>query len=436
MKNKWLIYIIGVGLLSACTTEVDLCYGDHPHRSLLDIRFNWGDYAQVRPDSMYIVAIRPVNRLKYGFLVSSVPDVTTKKIEGQLLFPLSERIETENNKKPDEPAEPEQPVTPPEEGPGADEPIEDQPVPAAGEDQAEDETDETVLPDKHLLWLRNGEYKMVAYNGTNEEVESSLTNFALNEYADLEDLEVKYKIYETPDELPEGGRYKNWIDRNPYSGYVQGDVKPIFYSTNPSFEVPVSESASGKVVCNFTPRPVTQKIKVAFDIVKKENGVKVDSVQAELSGVASAIHLGSGYLKADKTYKVLFTPTYARKDSLHVMAPLQTQGEVNVTGLVCSYSPSLVTGPGIMQVNIYAETVDDNGRTVHRVFKAGINLYHLLQKNPSIEKDPSTEQLKQVTDKLTLRIAAPLEITRDKVLENRESGLDYWKGLETLDLDI
>lgn len=438
MKNKrigWLL--IGVVLLSACTTEVDLCYGDHPHRSLLDIRFNWNSaYQEVRPDSMYVVAFRPLNQLKYGFLVSAVPDAVTNKVEGQLLFPLSELEVTEDNSLP---TEPEVPANP------------DKPTTTEGEtgdgDPGEVETPDTpnepvteepvaVLPDKHKLWLRNGEYTLITYNGTNRAFTGNLDGFATNEYGLLNDIVLTYKAYETLNEYPDFSKYVNWIDRNPYSGYVLGEIEPIFYHTIPCLTVPVSQSASSKVVCNFTPQPITQEVTVQFEIEKKEVGVKVDSIQAEMSGLPSSIQLSTGSLSADKTYKVLFSPTYTRTDSLNNMEPLSVKGQFHATGIVRSYAPSLITGPGIMQVCVYTQTEDDAGRMRTRVFKAGINLYNLLKSTPSVETESATGLLKQTAKEITLVIKAPLQITRDRVLENAEGGLDYWVPGGTVDLDI
>lgn len=429
MKNKWIGYVAGLGLLGACSTEVDLCYGDHPHRSLLDIRFDWAaNDVDICPDSMYVVAFRPVNQLKYGFRVTSAPEPATNQTEGVLLFPEAERVDKNENKNPGQSVNPGTPE-------GAEEP---EPAENVGEDTGGEggNGNTSLLPEQDRLWMHNGKYMLVAFNGTSSAFESSLADFADNEYTVLNDLEVKYKTYETVDRLPGAAKYWNWIDRNPYSAYVQEDVEPIFYATNSSLEVPVSAKASSKVTCRFTPRRLTQKVIVQFNITKKEEGIKIDSVQAEISGVASAIQLSTGNLTVDKTYKVLFTPAYSRTDDVYDdMTSMRIRGEVNVAGLLANTSASLLTGPGVMHVDIYT-TVKEEDRTVVRVFKAGINMYRLLHKTPSITKDARTGYWKQARRDLSLSVTLPLEITRDAVLKSKGNGVDLWQPIEVVDLDM
>lgn len=428
MKNKWLGYVAGIGLLGACSTEVDLCYGDHPHRSSLDLRFDWAaDNDKARPDSMYVVALRPVNQLKYGFRVTSAPDRVSNQVEGVLLFPESERVDKNGNTSP---VEPENPET----SEGTEDTETTSPDGSASASQTRTGETESA-PEQDRLWMRNGKYMLAAFNGTSTAFESSLNDFAGNEYATLDDLQVRYKIYATPGELPGAAKYRHWMDKNPYAGYVQDNVEPLFYATNSSFEVPVSAKASSKVVCRFAPRRMTQQVNIQFNIVKKEEGIRIDSVQAEMSGVASAIQLSNGNLTTDQTYKLLFSPACSRTDGMSQMQPIQVRGKINVTGLICNNSASLQTGPGIMHVNIYT-TVEGESGTCVRVFKAGINLYRLLHKTPSVAKDARTGLVKQTRRDLTLSITAPLEMTRDQVLDSKVSGVDNWVFLEKLDLEI
>lgn len=380
-------------LLAACTPEVELCYGDHPHRGELNISFDWGAYETMRPDSMYVVAVRSVNLLKCGFWVSATPDAATHKVEGQMLFPLSDVQLTADRS-------------------------------AAG------------LPDRHKLWLHAGEYIMLAFNGSNRVFEHSLKTFVQNSGYGLDSLMLRYKSYDKLTDTPEFSKYANWIDRNPYSGYVLGEVEPIFKHSFSPLKVPVSERKTPTVACRFKPTPITQKVTLRFDIERKENGVQVDSVHAEMSGIPSEINIQTGAVRGDKTYKVLFSPQSPRFGQTADMAPLSVEGTFDVTGIVSSRSAGLVTGPGILQVNIYTQTVNEKGYTVYRVFKAGMNLYNLLKSNPSLTLDNNTGELKQTVKNLKLVIKAPLQITRETVLENAENGLDVWLPAGTIDVDI
>lgn len=62
---------VWMGQLVSCT-EVDLCREAHPHHSYLDFRFNWKEeYKDAHGDSMRIIAVRPVNIMRYEFRVTA-----------------------------------------------------------------------------------------------------------------------------------------------------------------------------------------------------------------------------------------------------------------------------------------------------------------------------------------------------------------------------
>ena len=61
-----LIAVLPLLCAMASCTEVDLCQAEHPHRSFMDFRFHWKEeYQGNRPDSMGVIAVRPVNILRY-----------------------------------------------------------------------------------------------------------------------------------------------------------------------------------------------------------------------------------------------------------------------------------------------------------------------------------------------------------------------------------
>lgn len=67
-----LIAVLPLLCAMASCTEVDLCQAEHPHRSFMDFRFHWKEeYQGNRPDSMGVIAVRPVNILRYEFRITA-----------------------------------------------------------------------------------------------------------------------------------------------------------------------------------------------------------------------------------------------------------------------------------------------------------------------------------------------------------------------------
>lgn len=378
----------------ACNTEVDICRYEHPHRTFIDFRFVWNDAFSEEsiPDSMNVIAFRPINTYKYGFIVSS----KTENNGGILVFPMDER-----------------------------------------ENKRNENTSSLNVGEfsESYIWMRPGMYDVITYNGNSSAFEN-IANSEFNELTDLEKLSIKYKVYDNLTEHPHFEKYKNWVDRNPYSSYVLSEVEPIYYSVLPNFEVPDDGDKDVELPCVLTPNPITQRLQFDFVIAKKDAGICVDSLKAELSGIPRELKPSSRTVDISKTYKVLFEPTCERADDPTLMAPLKVSGVVNVAGLVRSYSPGLITGPGILQINVYTHMYDDKGLKYNKIFRAGINLYHILENAPLLEKNIKTGDIQQSCRGRVLVIPTNLQITKDKILDTKEEGVDNWEHIELIEVDI
>lgn len=397
---KMLCVMMAAGGVTACT-EVDLCYSGHPHRSTLDFRFHWPEeYAGNRPDSMRVVAVRPINLLRYEFVVSA----EAEKNGGQLLFPDEER----------------QPLV-------------------------ETADDGTVLPPtgNDNLWVRSGEYNFAAFGWDAELFESDVDMLSDDgETAAAEGVQapvyLSYRHYAV--DSPElTARYGTWKDYNAYSEYILGGGMPIYYANVERVAVPVSRQETPTVTVDFTPYTMTQKVSFVFHLEKTPD-VMVDSLVAEIAGVPAVIDLTSGLVKADTTYKMLFRADYpalpAQADSL-TATTLQCEGTVNVTGVVRSYNEDMLTGPGILQIAVYARC-EDNGRQVYKVFHAGINLYNTLRQMELLDYDEATGCYRQTCREAVIDVDAVLHIDRDKVTGSgsASTGLDYWLPGETIVVEV
>ena len=76
-------------LWAGCSTDVEICYDTHPHRTLLDFCFFWDEKdVSKKTDSMHVVGIRLSNSIRYDYRVTSHKNSN----RGVLLFPEAEQI--------------------------------------------------------------------------------------------------------------------------------------------------------------------------------------------------------------------------------------------------------------------------------------------------------------------------------------------------------
>lgn len=438
-------------LLAGCT-EVELCYSDHPHHAYLDIRYNWAEeYKDCHTDSMRVVAVRPVNILRYGFRVSAKPQDN----QGILIYPLEEKSplpvfeDSENGA-----------TLPSGDGAAVDG------IQAAGE---------AVENDR--LWVRAGNYNFATYawdtnvlevvedpdatareeaagetadEGTDAandgaaaegQLPSDMESVSSATGSDFTPLMLSYRHF--PVEDPRVTGYAgDWKDYNAYSDYISAGGIPVYYASVNHVEVPLARDGSQpRVTVEFTPQMMSQKVTFRF-VVEKTPDMVVDSIVGEIAGVPSTIELTQGELLAGKTYKTLFKPAYPALANLGdsiVAARLECEGSVWVTGIVRSYSNEMKTGPGILQIALYTHVDEqDTGRRPVKVFRTGINLYHTLKENPLLDWNEETERYRQTCHEAVLEISDVLSITKDAVLNSGSSatGLDYWEEGSVLELDI
>ncbi len=388
------------GLLAACT-EVDLCYAPHPHRAYLDFRYHWPEeYAGLRPDSMGVVAVRPVNLFRYEYRTTALEEGNT----GVMLSPGSER-----------------------------QPLADAAGPTGND----------------ALWARSGEYNFAAFawDAATLDEETELQDAAgdpTDMGSGLTPLYLSYRHY--PVDAPEiTGYFGEWRDYNAYSDYISGVGMPVYFARADRVEVPVADSANVHVPVDFHISTLTQAVTFRLH-VEKEEGVVVDSLCAEIAGVPATIELTTGLIRARRTYKMLFRPAYgplASAADSTAATRLECAGTVHVTGIVRSYSEEMVTGPGILQIAVYAHydyTDEGTGqpRRAVKVFHAGINLYHTLKERELLDYDDTLDGYYQTCRTAEIEILSPLVIDREGVAGSGSAatGLDAWMPGETIEVRL
>lgn len=386
-------------LFVGCSTDVELCYDVHPHRTLLDFQFQWNEKdAMKKPDSMHVVAIRLVNSIRYDYRVTSHESNNT----GVLLYPAEEQVK----------------------------------------DTLFDELG-NVTDVQDRIWARSGDYQFIAFDSKQYlQTNSGLEDLESGEGGSLYDgLTFSYKTLSLEDCLKHVG-LPVWQDFNTYSNYILNDKSSIYYGTVARQTIPMHQSTdNSKVAVKIEPRLITPNIYFVFN-VEKESGVVIDSIWGEISGIPETFDFSNGLLSLDKTNKMLFRlnynelPTY--QDSLTV-SRLQNTGMISATSIVPSYSQRLTTGPGILNLAVYTHVQTDDGKMKGKVFRVCINLYNTLNQSGLLVWNEQKQTYVQgaLNRDYYLRITSPLRIGKDRILNNEDDiTLDIWKELGRIDIDI
>lgn len=215
--------------------------------------------------------------------------------------------------------------------------------------------------------VSNGEYYLVAFSNKDGFYDiSGYTDFGSDISLSMKNIYARLPaVAEYGDLAAEG-----MMDFNPYSGYVDEAEEPLYLYIDKNLRFPLS---SGRVVMN--PEDATRTLTVRMT-VEAEEGVSVGRIVGILSGVPVKIQLMSGLVSGTETAKVMFE--FVRKYSKGGRDVYE--GKVRVLGLFPSPDKSLVTGPGILQVSMFAG-VEHEDTVVERVFYAGINLKEVIEES-------------------------------------------------------
>ena len=92
--NRAYIYIIGVcallltGMTGCNNANMDLCYDQHPHRGQLIVEYDWSGLEYEKPDSMIVMAVRPVFRTKMASNWATTVASGESRLYGRLIAPF------------------------------------------------------------------------------------------------------------------------------------------------------------------------------------------------------------------------------------------------------------------------------------------------------------------------------------------------------------
>lgn len=365
-------------LLAACSIDSPLCYDTHPHQAVVDINYDWSKVKTGRPDSMMLLATRPIYQLKYVYLTSAHESNNT----GVLI---------------------------------------------SGPDSAYNilEEDGTDTGNDSILF-HTGDYDLLSFNGSNSlfEEDNSLRNYELIPNYATDSIWVSYKPLETLSMYPDE-TYRLWEDHNAYSKYLVGLESTPLYSGTAKLTIPrTANQNSTRVACLIKPVPVSQMLTIIYRCMPKEEGIAVDSVICEISGVVRSMQLLTRRLRVDQTYKALFRSDVTHKGVLDYKDIVEVRGSINVPGVVRNSSRGTLIGPGILNTALFIHYEKD-GKTLHRVLRASINLFETLSQNPSVIYNENGDVV-QSQPELTLVIDNLMGLYKDKIIPEDNFGADTW----------
>lgn len=399
--------------------KVDLCReSNHTHTGDVKIYYHWPkDISEgQRPDSMLALVNRVINSHRIGYVTDSESSVGGRYRFGKVY---------------------------------------------------DDATIETTPDDQQPLKVGAGEYQVFAFNndivdvnsgsGVNDVVDYRFDS--LNEFIDnigtmsICDLGIAYVGRERTDSrLSLYG--KDWMDFNPYSKYIATDIKPIFRAFNErnedTQEYTFTVNIDGESEVHLYPEKMTQDITLSFPIYADE-GVVIDSVIAEVSGIPHKMLIYTGSLVVDSTYKMLFKMDIDTDNSERVslkikeesgmvdknFTKIECEHTISVMGLIANSDSTSYTGAGILQLCIYLHAIDDDGVKKSKNQYAKINMFRTIRDANLVITDnlgnaiqnPGTYENLPCSNVLRID-GSYLIVTRDLILKTSNDGnsVDSWVG--------
>lgn len=453
-----ILFLIG---LVACVNVELIDNSARATSSKVKITFEWNglNEKETPPPYLHLIAVRDVMTWRaHGYVATNNGDAPW--------FGISEPI-IEEAPTPEPEPEPENPENPeePEQGGEGTEGENNQPSgraegeegtgeeetePGTGEGEGETEPEPTPDGDKIPFRLRGGEYNILAVNadletetvelkclkdgkemvkpeGGNYTEEESLKEYLNDINRKVNELYLCLKSSESPNKVKD----KDLPDFNPQYEYVDG-VKRIFYTLQTGFNVVPGIDAH----LHLDMQPISQEIQVEFT-VELQGNIDIPDTEfpvIELSGICGRFNLMEAYVDTTTLYRSV---EYAEKDTGQSTGNLRVyRASFHTLGVVPSYDPNYLNGPGIIQVAVKAvstnpDSKDKDGRYVY----AGINPYTELNESKIIEEGADGKlRLRFSREPIIIKVEKHLVID-ENLLVAPSNGLG-WEQQDPTDVDI
>ena len=262
--------------------------------------------------------------------------------------------------------------------------------------------------------IGNGEYYLVAF--CNQSSLYQITDYRRFEepgQVAMRDLYATVLPVSTEDVSGSG----EVLDFNMYSGYVAHTEDPLYHYIDKGLKFPHTSAA-----VSLEPTTLTREFTLSL-AVETEPEVSIDRVVAVLSGVPQRVQLMSGFVSRNETAKVVFD---MERDAVYGKR-IAYEGKFKSLGLFSSQDETLITGPGVLQVSLYA-SVHKDGIDEERLLYAVINLKDTIDDAGIMcQSEDKTGYWVVPQDEIeTLYVEPVLRVRKSQVESGESSGYDIW----------
>lgn len=438
-RTKGLYLIILVGVLMACVaacTEIELVdTSSRIKSSLLRLEFNWQGEEADKPERMHLLAVRNVKTWRgHGFV-----DTDNGR---NPWFGYSEPIIEENVENPESgtgEGEGAQPGTGRSRGDNEDTGSEPTPIdPDARYDFRLYGGEYNLLlvnfgvgtENMELKCLRDGKESTTTEEGVILPQEGSLMDYLNDHTRRANELFLCIKPLK---ERPEVVKDKDLPDFNPRFEYIDS-VPRIFYGKKSG--VRAVPGIDTEVMLDM--EPISQEVQVKFTVELRgdENGNHIPDIVdlpiVEMSGICGHFNLMEAYVDTTTLYRS------AVKAELEVDEGSRKvyKARFHTLGMLPSYNPTYLNGPGVFQVAVRAVSTDPNSPNKEgRYVYAGINPHTELAESQIIIEGPDGKpRMRFSREPVIVEIQTPL-IINYKFLVDAGEGLG-WGQKKPTDIDI
>ena len=368
-------------LCSCSMANLDLCYDEHPHKGQLIVEYDWSELKIEKPDSMIVVALRPVFRDKVSSNWATEVCAGENRLYGRLIAPTEEK------------------------------------------DLYSNQIDEAVSR-RDSLFLPTGDWVVSSFSYNPPTIES------VKKYTEdiIDDGESLFFRTETYTKLP--SKYSYWYNRNPYREWIDVTAGSSICIARSNLSVEEYANVNRNYKVRLSPSTISQKINFSFDAELSDDDVVIDSVVCAISGIPCLTNLQTLELEIDSTYQGIFETDLSKTPEGNT----RVKGTIYVPGIVRSASQSKLHGPGILNVSVFVHYPDANNRNTCRRLDATTNLYWLLTDNPSVRYN-ERGKVEQVASELNLHIRSRLLVSKSK-LSNANDALDSWNDETIIDTEF
>ena len=404
--GRWMMILIGTVLVFSCA-KVPF-QGPESHKPYTDVEFqlNWEEDSLKIPDKVAVFMSRIVNSVHYGWYFDE---------NGKLIDLVNEEELAEDEKQ-----------TKAEEGDS---------IPAH------------VVDSANLRQVLNGQYYTLAFNyDTAYCKEYDLYRFLMDKNVSMKEMEASIARLKFED--IEKKLNAEFVDFNPKYDFIR-NLGPLYVDVKKTDIQPQENT-----LYEISPKRITQRIhfQIQMDV---EEGVDTLAVFGDISGVPGNLTLMSNELCDSASYRIMFPfdevikgEPYEEGESKFI--PCTLVGHVDAFGIFPSPDKNMVTGPGILQLAVFAGLHRDNVPDLPpydqesgenedykiKIFRAAINLMDQIKAAELLEviENVGKYNIYKLHQKdCQILIKEKLKVTRSSIKSGEgNQGLEAWVTDENL----